>query len=322
MKILPRAALHIWTAALVVLVTAFGSGSAVADPDPSSLRYTCPFPVIGDEPMTASVVWDASHTHVVGRPTPLQPIRTAATVGSGVVRSLRFVGAATVEGTAEVHAVVAAPEGNLPVTVRLKVARTAVRDSDALTVPASGTLPSFVFHRSGPAKIIVGAIDLHLTPRNADGDETLAGKIDTSCDLNSGQSGLLATFKVVPASTGPSASGTAPVPGGSEGRTGASGAPGTAGGPGKAGTSGAGSASASASASSSAKGKDPSGSPSGTAMPSQPGAPGTPAADDAPARGAHWPVPVGAVAAFLVVSAVVVGIGWWGRRSRTEGRDE
>ncbi|MCX4834439.1 hypothetical protein OG746_37610 [Streptomyces sp. NBC_01016] len=267
--------------------------------------------------MTATVVWNASHTHTVGRPTPLQPIRTAATVGSNVIRTLRFVGAATVEGTAEVHAIVAAPEGNLPVTMRLKVARTAVRDSDALTVPASGTIPSFVFHRSGPAKIIVGSIDLHLTPRNADGDETPAGKIDTSCDLNSGQSGLLATFKVIPASMGPTASG-APLTPGRHGKTEASG---SSGGPGKADPGGSGSASASAS--SSAKGQSPSGSPSSTPKPSQPGAPGTVAADASTNGGAHWPVPVGAIAAFLVVSAVAAGIGWWGRhRSRAEGRDE
>ncbi|MGY0492112.1 DUF6801 domain-containing protein [Streptomyces sp. WG-D5] len=327
MKSSPRAALSGWTAVLAVLVTVPASGSAAAAPDATSLRYTCPFPVIGDEPMTASVVWDAAHTHVVGRATPRQPIRTSATVGSRVVGSLRFVGAATVEGTARVHAVVEAPEGDLPVTVPLTVARTPVADSGTLTVPASGTLPSFVFRRPGPAKIVVGAIDLRLTPRNADGDETLAGKIDTSCALNSGQSGFLASFRVAPASTGPTASGKPSAPGGS----GASGAPGSAGGPGKAGSDGSGpasasgsaGASASAAAAASAKGQDPSGSPSGTARSSRSGAPGTPAAADALTRGAHWPVPVGAVVAFLVVSAVVAGIGWWGRRrSRAEGPDE
>ncbi|WP_329219446.1 hypothetical protein OG352_23155 [Streptomyces sp. NBC_01485] len=340
MKILPRAALRGWTAALVGLVTVFGAGFAVADPAPRSLHYTCPFPLIGDQPMTASVVWNASDTHVVGRATPGLPINTKATVGADVTRSLRFVGATTVEGTADVHAVVAAPEGDIPVTMTLRVAKTAVPESGPLTVPASGTIPSLVFHRPGPAKIVVGAIDLHLTPRDGNGDETLAGKVDTSCDLNNGQDGVLATFEVVPASPGPTASGTPSAPG-EPGRSRPPGAPGTSEGPGAADPSESGSASASTSAS--AKVRGPSGSPSGTASASRSGVPDTASSDTASPEtgvpdtgvpdtaspdtaatgGTHLSAPLRAVAAFLAVSAASAGIGWWGwRRRRAEGRDE
>jgi hypothetical protein len=320
MKILPRAALHGWTAALVGLVTVFGAGFAVADPAPRSLHYTCPFPWIGDQPMTASVVWNASDTHVVGQATPRLPINTAATVGTDVTRSLRFVGATTVEGMADVHAVIAAPERDIPVTVKLKVAKTAVPESGPLTVPASGIIPSFVFHRPGPAKIVVGAIDLHLTPRDANGDQTLARKVDTSCDLNNDQDGVLVTFEVVPASPGPTASGTPSAPG-EPGKSRPPGAPGTSGGPGAADPSASGAVSASASASAAVQG--PSGSPSGTASASRSGAPDTASPDASATGGTHLSAPLRAVAAFLALSAALAGIGWWGwRRRRAEGRDE
>ncbi|MEV0278743.1 DUF6801 domain-containing protein [Streptomyces sp. NPDC050610] len=330
MKILPRTVLRGWTAALAGLVTVFGAGFAAAEPTPRSLHYTCPFQVIGDEPMTASVVWNAPHTHVVGRSTPRLPIDTAATVGARVTSALRFVGSATVEGTADVHAVVAAPEGEIPVTVTLKVAKTAVPKSGPLTVPAGGTIPSLVFHRPGPARIVVGAINLHLTPRNANGDRTWAGKVDTSCALDNGQGGILAAFKIVPASPGPTASGTPSAPG-EPGKTRAPGAPEASGRPGKAGPSASASASASASSatSASAKIRGPSGSPSGTAPSSRSGAPSAPSSasatvsPDITTGGTHLSAPLRAVATCLVVSAVSAGIGWWGwRRGRAGDGDE
>ncbi|MER6011374.1 DUF6801 domain-containing protein [Streptomyces bluensis] len=185
-----------------------GAGSATADPAPRTLTYTCSFPLIGGQRMTASVVWTAPDTHVVGQATSRSPVSASATVGSDVTRILRFAGAATVEGTADVSAVVAAPQGDIPVDVRLKVPRSKVPGSGPLTVPAKGTLPSLVFSRPGPAKIFVGEIDLHLVPRDTDGDETRAGTVDAPCDLDSGQDGFLAPFTVERDASGPAAPGT------------------------------------------------------------------------------------------------------------------
>ncbi|BBC35362.1 hypothetical protein SGFS_066560 [Streptomyces graminofaciens] len=310
----------------------FGAGSASADPAPRSLRYTCPFPLIGDQPMTASVVWNASDTHVVGKATPRMPIDTTAKVGADVTNTLRVVGARTVEGTADVHAVVAAPEGRIPVKVTLRVPRTAVPESGPLTVPANGTIPSLTFRRPGPAKIVVGAIDLHLTPRDGDGDETLAGKVDTSCDLNGGQDGVLASFTVVrpPTRPSPTASGTAKEPdeSGTPGKSkppGASRAPGTADPEASGSASGSASSSAAASASASTEVRAPSGSPSGTASASASlsGAPDVTSPDASATGGTDFAAPLRAIAAFLAVSAAAVGAGWWGRRRRrAEGRDD
>lgn len=186
----------------------FGAGSAVADPAPRTLRYTCSFPLIGEESMSASVLWTASDTHVVDQATSRSPVNASAAVGSHVTRVLRFAGADTIEGTADVSAVVAAPQGDIPITMRLKVPRSDLPESGSLTVPAKGVLPSLVFSLPGPAKILVGEIDLRLVPRDADGDETLAGKVDAPCDLNSGQDGFLASFTIVRDAAGPTASGT------------------------------------------------------------------------------------------------------------------
>lgn len=219
--------LRVVTAATLVGSGGFlGAGSAVADPAPRTLKYTCSFPLIGGERMTASVVWTAPDTHVVGQATSRSPVRASATVGSNVTRILRFAGAATVEGTADVSAVVAAPQGDIPVDMRLKVPRSEVPGSGPLTVPAIGTLPSLVFSEPGPAKIFVGEIDLHLVPRGTDGDETRAGKVDAPCDLDSGQDGFLAPFTVERDASGPAAPAAPGTPSGTPSAH--PGAPGTA----------------------------------------------------------------------------------------------
>ncbi|MFC4606255.1 DUF6801 domain-containing protein [Streptomyces maoxianensis] len=307
----------------------FGAGSATADPAPRTFSYTCAFPLIGDEPMTASVVWTASHTHVVGQATPRSPVNTTATVGENVTGSLRLIGARTVEGTADVHAVVAAPEGDIPKTVTLEVPKTDIPESGPLIVRASGTLPSLTFHETGSAKIVIGDIDLHLTPRDSDGDETMVGEVNAPCDLNSGQDGVLATFTIRPAATGPTASGTPTAPGTPNGPGGTPGAggSGTSGsgsgsGPGSVSGSPSGSASGSASASASTKVRDPSGRPSGTASASRSGAPSNASPAASETGGTDFAAPLRAVAAFLAVSAVALGCGWWGtRRRRTRDRD-
>ncbi|MFJ9585686.1 DUF6801 domain-containing protein [Streptomyces acidicola] len=185
-----------------------GAGSAVADPAQRTLKYTCSFPLIGNEPMTGSVAWTAPDRYVVDQATPRSPISTSATVGPNITRALRFAGADTVEGRADVSAVVAAPQGDIPVEMPLKVPRTDLPESGPLTVPAHGTLPSLVPSRPGRAKVLVGKIDLHLVLRGSDGDESRAGKIDAPCDLNSGQDGFLASVTIVPDGASAIASGT------------------------------------------------------------------------------------------------------------------
>ncbi|MCX4882414.1 DUF6801 domain-containing protein [Streptomyces sp. NBC_00847] len=317
-----RVARYVTAVALLGSAGLVGAGSATAAPAPHSVHYTCGFPYIGDKPMTASVAWPAPPAYVVGRAAPRSALDATATVGGNVSGSLRLIGATTVEGTADVRTVAAAPAGDKPVNVTFEVPRTAVPESGDLTVRASGTLPSLTFGKAGGAKLVFGHIDLHLTPRDANGGKPM-GDIDAPCDLNSGQDGQAAAFTIRTAAAEPSAPGTvkAPRPGAGDSGTSES-RPATGSGSG----SGSGPASSSASGSApdsvSAKGGAPARSPGGTTPASHPGTPGgtaSPAAAETDGTGAVGPLRV--VAVSLAVGAGVLGAGWWGRRRlRTKGR--
>ncbi|WP_411089949.1 DUF6801 domain-containing protein [Streptomyces sp. 061-3] len=301
------------TVAFVGSIGLFGVGSAAADP---TLRYTCPYPLIGDQPMTASVVWNTPHTHVVGRATPRSPVNTSATVSSTVTQSLRLAGATTVEGTADVTAVVTSPQGDIPILLPLKVPVTDVPDSGSLTVKASGTLPSLVFRRPGAGKVIVGGIALHITPRDASGDETALGKVDSSCDLNSGQDGVLASFKIRSAGASPTASETRGIP--TAGSSGAGGSAGSGGSDGSAGPS----TSASGRPASPDPDADPSDTASGKATASVGGAPTSASPAASATGGSDFAAPLRAAVSLLVVSATAgaaaLGCVWWRRQRRAD----
>jgi hypothetical protein len=195
-------------AALVGSMAVFGAGAAAAAPAPLTLQYTCSFPLIGDQPMTASVVRNASDPRVVGQATPRLPVNASATISSTVRQALALVGATTVEGTADAAAVVVAPQGDISDTVPLNVPVTDVPASGSMTFQASGTLPLPVFGRPGNAKITVGGrLTLHFTPRNASGGLTMLGKVNTSCELDPGQNNVLASFQILSAGGSPVASG-------------------------------------------------------------------------------------------------------------------
>lgn len=184
----------------VIAVVAFTGGTGVAaGAAPLILRYTCSFPLIGDQPMTTTLVWNASDRHAVGQATPPLPVNASGTIGPFVTEALRLAGATTVEGAADATAVVGAPEGDIGVTTPLTVPSTAVPASGPMTFTAHGTAPSVVFNRPGDARITVGGLALHMTPRNANGDLTVLGVVQASCELDPGQNGVLASFRILPA---------------------------------------------------------------------------------------------------------------------------
>ncbi|KPI28865.1 hypothetical protein OK074_6847 [Actinobacteria bacterium OK074] len=318
------------TFAALVLVGGTGAGVAVAAPAPVTLQYTCALPIIPDQPMTGSVVWTASDTHVVGRPTPRLPVTASARVGSLIPQTLRAIGATTISGTADVSAVVTAPQGDIEVTVPLTVPETDLPSSGDLTVRASGVIPSFVFTKAGRAKIHVGGIALHITPREADGDETFLGKVDTSCTVNSGQNTVLSSFRILPA-TQPGPTTSASAPGGSGG---GSGGGGKGGGKGK--STGLGpSGSASGTGPGGTPTPDPSGSTTASATtstststtpaPAGGGAPTVAARSTASelhtdtANRAPVPAPVRAGIAVVAVGVAAAGCAWWLRRRPERG---
>jgi len=289
--------LAVAAAAVLVGGTAlFGAGSAAAEPAPLTLQYTCSFPLIGDQPMTASIVWDASDTHMVGRPTPLLPVNASATLGPIVSEALGLIGARTVEGTAEVSAAVAAPQGDIDATVPLDVPVTGIPGSGSMTVAARGTVPSFTFSEPGSAVITVGGLTLHFTPRTAGGGQTVLGEVSTSCELDAGQNNVLTSFQIIPA------------PGRSR----------TPGGPaaGRVGPRASRSARATVGPSSAGPGPEASGTTSGTALVKAADAPSVTSAADRSTGGVDLTESVLAAAGVLALIAAAVGCVAWLRHRR------
>jgi hypothetical protein len=210
-----------------------GAGTAIAASAEVTLQYQCslsPFPA---QAMTARLTWNAPDSVPAGQIAPVVPVDATATLGAIITQALGFDGAATVEGTATVMGVLAAPDGNTTITRPLTVSRTAVPASGPITVAATGTtMPGFVFHRPGRATVTAGTVfTVHMILKNASGGSPMVGQADASCTLDPGQNTVLASFEI----TAPP---TAPIPptGGQAGppRGGAAGSPG-AGSPGAAG---------------------------------------------------------------------------------------
>ncbi|MFT7839256.1 hypothetical protein Q5530_24190 [Saccharothrix sp. BKS2] len=308
-------------AAAVLLIGGAGAPPASAA---LTLRYTCSFPVIRDQPMTATITWNASDSHVVGEATPPVPVTASATIAPFVTQALTFAGATTVEGSAAADAVVTAPEGDIGVTTPLTVPVTPVPASGPMTFTAHGTARSLVFRQPGNARITLGGLALRMVPRNADGDLTAMGEVHAPCRLDAGQDGVLASFRVLPAEGSATRPTTAPPrPTAAPGPTAPGGAP----------TAPGGSAPARVTGPDAPDGPDP-GTPG--AVPAGIDDPGTPAATAPTGASATAPSTASAggtrptgdpnLSRLLLVAVVVPAVGavaggcaWWSRRRRGDG---
>ena len=186
----------------VLSACCLGTSPAAQAASTVTLHYKCSFPLIGSEPMTASLVWDAAATHRVGQSTQSIPVTVSAKIGPDATVALNFLGATSVQGTADVSGGVVAPQGAINGTIAMTVDKTAVPDSGSLTVVATGALPPAVFTRPGSATLEVGkTFALSITPQTASGGQTLEGVVNTTCTLDQGQSGVIAAFEILPAVT-------------------------------------------------------------------------------------------------------------------------
>lgn len=196
------------------LVGTLGVGTAVAQPVSRTLTYTCSFPLIGDQSVTARISADIPKGHTVGQPTHRFAMHAVATVGTVLTQGLNLVGAETVEGTLDAQTNVAAPQGDMPVTAPLTIVKTHVPGSGSLSIPANGIAPSRTFSKPGRAEITVGDFTAHLIPRDADGDLTILREFDLPCTLDDGQDNVFMSFDIdaARASPSPAASTTSPAP--------------------------------------------------------------------------------------------------------------
>ncbi|OLR94006.1 DUF6801 domain-containing protein [Actinokineospora bangkokensis] len=182
--------------ALVATGLLLGGGTSSATPVSLTLNYSCPFPLIGNQTIKTVINTDLPTTIAVGQPTGTFDIKAITTVPDTATQGLVLVGAATVEGSAKAAATVAAPGITLPVQVPISVPKSPVPASGAFDLTATGSTPSLTFSNPGTATITIGALNLTLSPKRADGTETGLGTFDSACTLLPNQNTTLATFTI------------------------------------------------------------------------------------------------------------------------------
>jgi hypothetical protein len=177
------------------------ASAAVAGQVPVILQYSCSLPLVGAQPLTATFVWPSElRSATVNTRTPTLPVEASATVSSAARTVVSFAGIERIKGTADVSAEVMAPQGDIGENVQLTVPLTNVSTgSGPLTVPASGLIPPVLLSQTGQAKVVVEAMNIHLATLTASGTLSVLGNISISCTLDSGQTGVVASLRILPA---------------------------------------------------------------------------------------------------------------------------
>lgn len=195
----PRA--RILAPALAAAALMSGAGSALASPVSTNLQFTCPFPLIGDQPISAEISADIPTNATVGTSLPGFNVTAMTLVNDDSRTGLKLVGSTTVEGSAVNTNQIITPGRTIEQVVTLTIPQSPIpEESGAFTVPADGQAPEFMFTDQdvGNAEIRVGGLTLNLVARTANGEIAPApiGEITTNCALLEGQDNLLQTVTV------------------------------------------------------------------------------------------------------------------------------
>ncbi|MBK1872750.1 choice-of-anchor D domain-containing protein [Marinobacter sp. 1-3A] len=187
--------------ALAAAALMSGAGSAIAAPVSTNLQFSCPFPLIGEQPISAEITADIPTNAVVGTPLPAFAVTAMTLVNEDSRTGLKLVGSETVEGTAVNTNQIITAGRTVEQTVTLTIPPSPIPSaSGPFTVPANGQAPEFTFTDQdvGNAEIRVGGLTLNLVARTASGDIAPApiGEITTNCTLLAGQDNLLQTVTV------------------------------------------------------------------------------------------------------------------------------
>lgn len=213
LRIIISACRAIVLTALIVGAGTLTASLPAAGSAPITQQYTCPLPIVGGQPLTASFVPPDLKSATVGVPTPVLPVTVSATAQADVWIIINLFGIASVEGTADVTGELISPQGNRGLTLHLTLPRTKLSGgSGPVTVSAHGVLPSLVLNKPGNAEIIVQGFVAHIETLNSSGGPTMLGQINTSCTLNGGQSDVLGSGPIFPAPSHSPATSLSPTP--------------------------------------------------------------------------------------------------------------
>lgn len=192
--------------AAAVLLTV--SGTALAEPVSLTLQYTCPLPLVGNQPIIAKISSDIPNEITAGETTPAFQILADTTVNDNSRLGLTLVGATTIEGTANSSNSVSTASGDQLLDVLLTIPQSPIPTaSGPFTVPATGIAPALTFSNDdlGQGTIRVGGLTLNMTARTASGAIAPApvGQFTAVCTQDAGQENILQTFQVVASTPNP-----------------------------------------------------------------------------------------------------------------------
>jgi len=194
-------------AAIIGSVLMAANGAAVAVPVSTSLEFTCPFPLIGDQIIIANISADypeAIKVEADGTPVELAPVNVEAItiVPDKARQGLSFVDATTITGVAHSINTFHTAAGDLPNNTDLAIEPTTIPadESGPFDVPAAGVSPaqSFDISHVGAVTLTVDDLIMDLTNLKADGSTAPApvGEFSADCSLNEGQDNVLTTINV------------------------------------------------------------------------------------------------------------------------------
>lgn len=178
-----------------------GASNAAAEQVSTELAFECPFPLIGDQPIRATISADIPSVVSVGETIPAFTVDAITVVNDDARTGLKLVQSATLEGVATSFNSVITPGRTVEQIVTLDIPPTPVPDtSGEFNVPATGSSPEFLVTGDdvGELEIRVGALRLDLIARTANGDIAPApiGEITTDCVQLPDQNNLLQTVTV------------------------------------------------------------------------------------------------------------------------------
>ncbi|MEG3628297.1 DUF6801 domain-containing protein [Streptomyces poriticola] len=216
------------TTAVLGIMATWGTPPASAQPVSIELSYTCAFTGIGTTPVTMRISTDLPSSLEAGGSSPRAAVNGVATVDASFTGLAPLVGARTLEGSVDGTATVSAPQGDSRLAVPMTIPRTRIPAFGAFEMSAEGTAPSVTFPRQGTAKVTVGHLGLHLTPRDAYGNLTPVGTMNAACTVDPGQNTVLQSLVVTKpvTATGPGTGAGAEAGAGAEPGTGAGPGPG------------------------------------------------------------------------------------------------
>ena len=212
---LPRPLVR-WAVALLVPSTAAGALLFAAAPAASAidtsltLEYTCPFPLLGYQPMRVAITTRIPDALVAGHAAAI-PFSADVTVPAGATKGLAFMNTDSLSGSARASATLTDGSLRLPLSLDLQIPATPVPGSGSFEVHASGQSPTITLP-SGAVRIDVGSFVAALTPTQTQNGRTLptaVGTFQSRCTVDPGQNTTLASFQIAP----PSVSGNYTVAG-------------------------------------------------------------------------------------------------------------